>query len=476
MMIRRLMGAFLLCLLLAMGSGAGRVLDARAAAAQPNIVFILTDDQRWNELGHMPNVQNLIAAEGVKFTNSYVSNSLCCPSRTSILTGFYSHTTGVYFNSPPNGGFATFHAGPYEQTHTLPIWLHDAGYRTALIGKYLNGYNNNDDKLIPAGWDDWYAENITTQTGTGGYLDWYASDNGVRVFHGATDADYSTDVLAQQSLDFINSTPPTEPLFLWFAPHAPHDPATPPTRYASACSSLKPFRRANVGVIGPDEPAWVQALTWTARDQKHSDTLMMNRCRTLMAVDDAVGQIVQTLQMTGRLANTLIVFASDNGWSSGSHRWGTKRAPWNESARVPLIMRWDGRITPNTQEPDLAVNIDWTETFADAAGVTLPSDVEGFSLLPELRRGPPARTDFLTESYDSIWTPSSPNMPPFCGVRSRDWLYVKYQTGEQQLYDERADPYELHNLVHDPAYADVLAARHARMVQLCQPPPPGYTP
>ncbi len=456
--MRRLSFVALACALCVAAAGAARSPHAVAATQQPNIVLILTDDQRWDELGFMPQVQSLMQSKGATFTNSFVSNSLCCPSRSTVLTGLYSHSTDVYFNSPPHGGFATFHAGPYESTHTLPIWLSAAGYRTGLIGKYMNGYGKAYDKVIPKGWSYWFGENITSD----GYFNWYASDNGTRVSYGATDADYSTDVLAQKSVGFINSTPASQPLFLWFAPHAPHDPATPPTRYATACKTYSPPRSPNVGVVGPNEPSWVRTLTWTAKQQANSDLLMRKRCRALLAVDDAVGSIVKALSDTGRLDNTLIVFASDNGWSAGSHRWQAKRVPWNEGLRVPLIMRWDGHIQAGVTDSDLAVNVDWTSTFADAAGITLPSDVEGHSLLPGLSGVGTPRSDFPIESFDSGW-PASGKIPPFCGARTKDWLYVRYATGEQELYDERSDPFELHNLANDPSSAATLADMVARM-------------
>ena len=445
---------------------------ASAAAAKPNIVFILTDDQRIDELGHMPNVQSLIQAKGTSFDQSFVANSLCCPSRSSILTGFYSHTTKVYDNHPPFGGFQTFHNDGYEKTHTLPVWLHKAGYRTALMGKYLTGYNERHAGFVPAGWDVWDGLLIKDN---GGYFNYKISANGTVQSFGSTAADYSTDVLGQRAVDFINTAPANQPLFLWYAPHAPHDPATPAPRYANACADYSPPRSPNVGAIGPDEPAWVQALTWTKNQQKKSDALMLNRCRSLISVDDWVGNIVSALQSAGRLSNTLIVFASDNGWSAGSHRWQAKRVPFNESLRVPLIMRWDGHITAGAHVSGLAVNIDWPETFADAAGVTLPADVQGKSLFPVLNGGS-VRNDLLTEAYSHDWTPTSGGMPPYCGVRSVGWLYIKYQTGEEQLYDEQSDPYELHNLVKDLDYASQLQSMRTRMKQLCSPPPPGFTP
>ena len=461
--MRRLFLVALACAACAAAAGVAHGPRAAAAPARPNIVFILTDDQRWDELGFMPQVQSLLQARGATFTNSFVSNSLCCPSRTSILTGLYSHSTDVYYNQAPHGGWATFRAGPYESTHTLPIWLSAAGYRTALIGKYMNGYSKRYDNVIPKGWSYWFGENIQSEQETsGGYVNWYASNNGKRVFYGATDADYSTDVLAQKSVAFIQSTPANQPLFLWYAPHAPHTPAIPPTRYATACHGFAPPRSPNVGVVGPGEPGWVTRLSWTANQQAHSDATMLDRCRSLLAVDDAVADIVNALTSTGRLDNTLVVFASDNGWSAGSHRWEAKRVPWNESGRVPLIMRWDGHITPGTTDSDLAVNLDWTATFADAAGVTLPSDVQGRSLLPSLAGNGPARTDFPIESYDNLW-PTKGHIPPFCGARTANWLYVRYTTGEQELYDERSDPFELHNLAADPGSASALADMVARM-------------
>ena len=206
--MRRLCLLALICAVCAAAAGAAHGPRAAAATSRPNIVFILTDDQRWDELGFMPQVQSLLQAQGATFTNSFVSNSLCCPSRTTILTGLYSHSTDVYFNKPPHGGWATFHAGPYESTHTLPIWLSAAGYRTGLIGKYMNGYGKRYDKVIPEGWSYWFGENIQTQaSGSGGYINWYASNNGKRVFHGDSEADYSTDVLARKSVKFIDSTP-----------------------------------------------------------------------------------------------------------------------------------------------------------------------------------------------------------------------------------------------------------------------------
>jgi N-acetylglucosamine-6-sulfatase len=187
-----------------------------------------------------------------------------------------------------------------------------------------------------------------------------------------------------------------------------------------------------------------------------------------VAIDDGIGQIEKALGP--RMRNTLFVFASDNDWSAGAHRWVSKRVPWNESIRVPLIMRWDAHIDPGTTNPRLAVNVDWAETFAAAAGTTYGGEGE------DLLDGQRGRQRFPVESYSPGAELGTRQLPTYCGVRSRRWLYVKDEYGELELYNELADPFEMHNLAYNPAYHQVLAAMHANAVKLCSPPPPGFTP
>ena len=184
----------------------------------PNIVFILTDDQRLDTLSFMPNVKELLAAHGVTFTNAFVTTSLCCPSRASILTGQYSRHTGVLSNVPPDGG-----APSLRDASTVATWLHDGGYRTALVGKYLNAYNLLDGR-IPPGWDYWAA--IDNDAERSHYYDFTLNENGRLVHYGTGPADYTTTVLGKLAAAFVENARP--PFFLYLATVAPHDPATIP--------------------------------------------------------------------------------------------------------------------------------------------------------------------------------------------------------------------------------------------------------
>ena len=439
--------------------GPARVDDA----TQPNIVVILTDDQRWDTLWAMPNVQSLLQAQGMTFANAFVSNSDCCPSRASILTGNYSHTTGVYTDEPgPYGGVTAF-----DPTSTVATWLHDAGYRTALIGKYLNGYQVTDP--VPPGWDEWFANDGGGNRG--GYYDYTVSDNGTPSSYGSADTDYSTDVFANQADAFIRGTDPAQPLFLELAPHAPHRPWTPAPRHAVAFMDLAPWRPPNWNERNvSDKPAWVQALPKLNRVTVH-DHNRVNQYRTLLAVDDAVAEIVQALTDTGRLADTMIVFTSDNGFTWGEHRlFDTKFSAYEESIRVPLVIRFDGVVAPGTTADQIVANIDFAPTFAEVAGVTPATTPEGLSLMPLLTSTSTTWRDALLLEH------LSPQGPPFCGLRTPHVAYVAYSTGEEELYKLMSDPYELANVASDPDNAKLLANLRSELAVLCDPPPPGLGP
>src|SRR3990170_6725693 len=187
--------------------------------APPSIVLVVTDDQRWDTLWAMPSVEADLVDNGVVFSNGFVVNPLCCPSRASILTGRYSHGTGVYTNTSPDGGFSLF-----DDDSTVATWLDAAGYRTALVGKYLNGY---DGVTIPPGWDHWVA----FSGNQGSYYDYSLNVDGALEPHGSAPEDYSTDVLATHAESFILGVPAEEPVLLYMTPYAPHGPATAATRH-----------------------------------------------------------------------------------------------------------------------------------------------------------------------------------------------------------------------------------------------------
>jgi N-acetylglucosamine-6-sulfatase len=445
--------------LLAPGSSAPAAARTTSAKlSQPNVVLFLTDDQRFDQLWEMPNLQSELVQHGVTFTNAFLTDTLCCPSRSSILTGEYPHHTGVYTQSWKK----------LDDSNTMAIWLHNAGYQTSLVGKYLNSYSS---RYIPPGWDNWNAFYEPS-----GYYSYTLNMNGTLVPYGSASTDYSTDVLAGLADSWIRGADPSKPLMLYFAPVAPHGPATPPDRYATAFSDYVPPRPPSYNEADvSDKPAWVQALPrLTAAAQRKQDTRDVNDLRTLLAADDAVNTLITALQDTGRLSNTLFVFMSDNGIGQGEHRWTSKEDAFEESIRTPFVVRYDPTITAaRTDSGHFVLNIDIAPTFADAVGTTAPG-ADGVSFMSLLGPNPPQtwRTDFLVEHLGTRHTP----IPTYCAVRNQGYTYVDYQTGEQELYDLAADPYQLQNQAGNPAYASILSSMHDRLLQLCDPPPPGFTP
>ena len=441
-------------------AGAGARALAAASDRPPDIVLIVSDDQRFDTLWAMPVLAERIAARGVTFPEAFVTNALCCPSRASILTGNYSHTHLVYRQAPPFGRFEWF-----EDRSTLATWLHDAGYRTGLFGKYLDGYQHAAlTGYVPPGWDRWVAFVHSAQ------VDYSLTFDGqVRSF-GDGPAGHSTEVLADQVVSFIRGS--TGPLFVEFTPSVPHAPAIPSPGDVSAFADLEPTRPPSFDEPDvSDKPAWVRDLKRLTPEQVSAiDAFRRDQYRSLLGLDRALARVLDALEETGRLENTLIVFTSDNGILHGEHRWTKKEAPYEEAIRVPLVMRWDaagwnaGTKMPGT----FALNIDLAPTIADAAGAAHPP-TDGRSLLAVLDGDPVWRSDFLVEHLEG----ANP-VPTYCAVRSERWMYVRYTTGEEELYDLHADPYELRNLATDPGDRTVLERGRARLRELCSPVPPGY--
>ena len=460
--MRRVAAYALGALLLLVPAAAGaRVGPAAAQDQRPDIVLIVTDDQRWDTLWAMPIVSERLAGRGVTFPNAFVTNPLCCPSRASILTGDYSHTHLVYRQSPPFGRFEWFHDGS-----TLATWLHDAGYRTGLFGKYLDGYQHAAvTGYVPPGWDRWVAFVHSAP------VDYTLTIDGRLHGFGHGPGDHATDVLTEEAVAFLRDT--TGPLFLELATSAPHAPAIPSPGDEGAFANLPPARPPSFDEPDvSDKPAWVRDLPPLTPEQVSAvDHFRMDQYRSLLGVDRALGEILDALERTGRLENTLLVFTSDNGILHGEHRWAKKEAPYEEAIRVPLVMRWDAAgWTPGTELPDvLALNIDLAPTIADAAGVAHPQ-TDGMSLLPVLGGERSTwRSDFLIEHLEG----TNP-IPTYCAVRSERWIYVRYTTGEEELYDLASDPFELENLAGDPARASIVGDRRARLRTLCAPVPPGF--
>jgi N-acetylglucosamine-6-sulfatase len=448
------------------GSIAASVAAGSVASAQtpdpdrpPDIVLIVTDDQRWDTLWAMPVVSERLAAPGVAFSNAFVVNPLCCPSRASILTGDYSHTHRVYRQDPPFGRFDWF-----DDSATLATWLRDAGYRTGLFGKYIDGGQHAAvTGYVPPGWDRWVAFVHAEMYDYG-----LTFDGTVRRF-GSAPQEHSTEVLADEAVAFVRGT--DGPLFMVYAPAVPHGPATPSPGDEGAFAELMPARPDSFDEVDvSDKPAWVRELPGLTSEQEQAiDAFRREQYRSLLGVDRAVGEILDALAERGRLDNALIVFTSDNGILHGEHRWRKKEAPYEEAIRVPLVLRWDAAGWTARTEAALALNIDLAPTILDAAGVVSPP-TDGESLLPLLEGSSSTwRRDFLIEHLEG----TNP-VTTYCALRSTRWKYVRYATGEEELYDLEADPFELENVSSRPSAADTLAELRSRLRMLCVPPPPGY--
>ncbi|MGH3060823.1 MAG: sulfatase-like hydrolase/transferase [Gaiellaceae bacterium] len=446
--------------LLALAAGVLLAPAPAAHAARPNVVIVLTDDQRWDTLSAMPTVRSEIVAKGVTFSNSFTVNPLCCPSRASFLTGLYSHSTRVYHNRGARG------LRSFDERSSLAIPLRATGYRTGLIGKYMNDYTTT---RVPRGWDRWVVFTGSIDKGRPpGFFNYDLSVDGTLVSRGSAPTDYSTDVLAAQAQNFIRGSA-GRPFFLLFAPFAPHHPATPAPRHAGAFPGLSPWRppsynEANVS----DKPAWLRRRARIdAQETARLDAFRRDQLRSLLAVDDAVASILSTLEDEGRLANTLILYTSDNGHFWGEHRLNTKMAAYEESIRVPLVARYDPLTTTPRTESRFVANIDVAPTIARFAGIR--RRFHGQSFRPLLAGASTVwRKTFLIENLRL----NAGNVATYCAVRGGRWTYVALRTGEEELYDLATDPDQLTNRARNPALRPQLMTMRARVRDLCDPPPP----
>lgn len=446
-----------------------------AAAQQPNVVFILVDDLRWDELGaaghptvRTPHIDRL-AKEGARFRNSFVTTPLCSPSRASFLTGQYARTHGIVDN--------TNRSAASHRLTTFPLLLQRAGYETAFVGKWHMG---NDDSARP-GFDTWVSFK-----GQGEYLNPEITEGNKT----ARVKGYITDILNERALAFVRR-PRSKPFLLYLSHKAVHpnirqrdDGSTEPIdgemfvpaeRHRGLFTNVKVPRRPNFGKPPVDKPALMRKIgdlpplgPATATD----DATVLGRQRALAAVDDGVGEIVKALEEQGQLANTLIVFAGDNGYFYGEHGLNDeRRLAYEESARTPIVARYPPLVRAGSTPEQLVLNIDVAPTVLEVAGIARPPEMEGRSLVPLFRdRGPAWRSSFVIEYYTDTVFPRVLNMG-YQAVRTERWKYIRYRElqGMNELYDLRADPYELHNLVGDASSAAQLRELQAELDRLLIP-------
>jgi N-acetylglucosamine-6-sulfatase len=437
----------------------GQVVSDQPFVVQPNIVVILTDDQRWDTLSYMPTVESELVAHGVDFMNAFAENPLCCPSRASFLTGQDSHTTGVYSNQEPLGGFARF-----DDTATLGTWLDDAGYATFLTGKYLNHYFDTDGLYVPPGWDRWRAFASSTP-----YYDYDISLDGTAVeSYGSDPSDYSTDVIAGLADDMIREASAQDPLFMWVAPLAPHGPWTPAPRDVGTLDGIDPWRPPSYDEADVrDKPAYIQALPRLSTDAQASiDALRQGQLETLGAVDDLVGTLLTALTETGRMSDTIFVFTSDNGYLWGEHRRDGKVVPYEESIRIPLVVRWD-RVTGAGQDSHLISNTDLAPTLIEAGDATA-SGFDGMSFMPLLIGQSVTWRKHMLIEHDTAGAPS------YCADRTPKEIFVHYATGEEEYYrlGPHADKYERTNKVAVTKFQPRITKLRNVLRGMCSPLPP----
>ncbi len=448
--------AFALATTLAIGASYKEPLSAQESAGKPNIVYIVTDDMRLDDMKHMPKTNSLLAKEGTTFSNAFVSYSTCCPSRASMLRGQYASNHQVLVNDAPKGGFQRFEKRGLQRS-TVATWLDDGGYETGLFGKYLNDYpGKTKPSRVPPGWDEWFARLGPRDQYS--YFGYKMNRNGKSVGYGTRKSDYSTDVLAKKSRNYIKGAARgNRPFFAYIAPTAPHGPLTPAKRHSKEFSGKEAPRPPSFNERDmSDKPEQMRKPRLSRKDVKQIDSAYRKRLRTLQAVDEMVEDVVKSLRAKGELDNTYIFFTSDNGFHLGEHRLAlSKRTPYEETIRVPLVVRGPGVPAGQTRD-EMALNTDFAPTFADLAGTGAPRFVDGRSLKPLLTGPPPEnwRTGFLIENYYLKGRRTF-------GVRTDEYKYIEYSTGEKELYDLSSDPFELDSIhkTADPALLRDLKSR-----------------
>ena len=422
-------------------SGAGPA--AGPARGTPNVILIDVDDMRYDSLWVMDRL-NQAAERGTTFGKFFDTTPLCCPSRASLQTGLYARNHGVVGNTAPEGGFTAF-----NDSSTLATWLHNGGIRTGLVGRYLNEYTT---EYIPPGWDSWFALQQADED-HGNYYDYRVTiDGGDRRYYGYQEKDYSERVLGERALQFIRADT-TRPFFLLFTPRGPHGPATPDKLDAGAFKTTPwPTPPSLDEADVSDKPSFIQSLKrLTDSDKADIEQFRRRQWEALLSVDRTIGQMLDALAADGRLDNTWIFFTSDNGIALGEHRIDVRKScVYEECVRVPLVVIPPAGMTvPRTDDDHVVGNIDLAPTVADIMGIRPGTGVDGRSLLPILR-DPSAdwREGIILEMVKDT------GRYQYSAIRTSDRKYVRFDNGEEELYDEASDPYELHNLAAVGRWSD----------------------
>lgn len=424
--------------------------QAFGEAGRPNFVFILIDDLRYDALsctGHpifrTPNIDR-IAKEGARFANAFVTISLCAPSRACFLTGRYAHSHGILNNGTQLS----------DDIATFPQVLQKAGYDTAFMGKW----HMDQQEGVRPGFNRWVSFK-----GQGTYMTPMLNVDGETF----KSAGYMTDLLTKYAVDWLNQ-PRSSPFCLYLSHKAVHGPLHPAVRHSKLYSDDTFATPKNSG-IAPQEPAWLAECRKTRHGWADKDPQEFQRDygRVLAGVDDSVARVLSTLESRGVLDNTVVIFAGDNGYFLGEHGLVDKRAMYEESIRIPLLMRYPRLAKAGTVVEEMVLNIDICPTIIDLAGERAPEGVQGVSAKPLLAgRKSGWRQDWFYE-YDEEKAFAAPTVR---GVRTQRWKYVEYPEIKDtaELYDLKNDPGEMHNLIGEPKCADILADMKKRLARLME--------
>jgi N-acetylglucosamine-6-sulfatase len=470
----------------------------RALRHPPNVLVIVTDDQTIDTWSAMPQAAARIRDRGMSFTRAFVSNPECCPSRATIFTGGYSHTTGVYSNFGNEGGFRAFYRNG-DEDRTIAAYL-DRTYETALFGKYLNGYRTYANRhlrrgYVPPAWDEWQA----FYEDNGAYYGYNWNRNGHLRHYGHTARDFSTDMIGRHVRDWLDPSDGdgrrrSQPFFAYVAAYAAHGPAEASPRFHDdqRFLGIGPVRSPAVRERDVrDKPTYIRRLPRLS-DADRTQLLKQwrHQHQALFSYDRQIGLILDVLRKQHELHDTVVILASDNGQTYGEHRWTFKLVPYDRSIRVPFVIRYDRFLheRKRVNRRDIVSNVDiFSTVMALTRGPAWkpPHRVDGRPLRPVLlgnQRGPFRHALLLESLYHRRNT--GPGVPTYCGVLTRKWKYVVYSatgpsralvTGSEdsELYNRARDPYELHNVVR--SRPGIVRRLRDRLHHLCSPPPPGWS-
>ena len=418
---------------LTLGSLSFRHLIPQAKPLNPNIFIILSDDQRYDTMDYMPRTKARILDEGVTFTNAFCTTPLCAPSRVSILTGMYAHNHGVHNNGDQ-----------YTQT-TFVERLHNIGYLTGQVGKYVNGYK----RKLPE-FDSWIVPI------SGDYYDPIFNVNGSQVAH----TGYLTDILRDYALQFLEqATQENRPFLLLFWSPAPHLPADPAPGDEDLYLDLPPHRPPNFNEDDvTDKPAWLRNLSPLSENEVQSiDEFRIKQLQCLNSLDQAIESLLLLLEANNQLDNTLVVYLSDNGNFWGEHRLNGKMRVYESAQKIPFAIRYPRLVPQPYIENRIVANIDIAPTIYKLTGITVPGEIDGRSLIPLLTGSQRWRNDILLEGW--------PNNP-YAAVRTNRYVYVETEGDLSELYDLKFDPYQLNNKINDTKYVNIIASLQSRLAQL----------